>query len=66
MFISSTKVFISTSRKRVRVQHQKCLSPAQNELVSRYSDKPVCLQCNIVFGDESKDYLVTSDEHVRL
>ena len=36
VFISSTKVFVSTIAKRVCVQHQKCSSPAQNAFVDRY------------------------------
>ena len=48
----------------VHLQRQKCSLPAQNAFVA--SDKYVCLQCDLYLEVTSKDYLVASDERVRL
>ena len=61
--VSSTNVFIS-SVKHVHLQHQKCLSPAQNAFVAL--DKRIHLQCDLYLEVSSREYLVTSDERVRL
>ena len=61
-FISSAKVFISSSNKFV--SRAKCLSPAQNAFVT--SDKHVRLQCDLYVEVSSKDYLVVSDKRVHL
>ena len=51
-FISSTKVFVSNA-KRIHLQRQKCLSPAQNAFV-----------CSVIPYSEvtSNDYLIASDK----
>ena len=62
-FIPSAGVFIS-SMKHIRLQCQKCSSPAQNVFVA--SDKHVRLQCDSYLELSSRDYLVASDESIRL
>ena len=62
-FISSTKLFISNT-KRIRLQRQKYSSLAQNAFIA--SNKPVRLQCDPYFEMSSRKYLVASDERVRL
>ena len=63
MFVSSAKVFVS-SMKPVRLQHQKCLSPAQSAFVA--SNKPVHQQCDSYLEVTSRYYLIASDERIRL
>ena len=55
-FVSSAKVFIY-SVKRVRLQHQRCLSPAQNAFSN--SNKHVRMQCDSYL--DIRDDLITSD-----
>ena len=62
-FVYSAKVFIS-STKRVHLQRQKCLSPAQNAFVA--SNKHVRRQFDSYLEVSSRAYLVASDERVRL
>ena len=50
--------------ERVRLQCQKCSSPTQNSFVA--SDKHVRLHCDSYLKESSKDYLVASNERVRL
>ena len=62
-FVFSVKVF-NFSAKGVHLQHQKCLSPAQIAFIA--SNKHVCLQCDSCLEVSSRDYLIASDERVRL
>ena len=65
VFVSSTKLLVSTSVKHVCVQCQKYTSPAQNVFV--WYDKPVGLQCHMSYLEmNNRVYLVASREHVLL
>ena len=64
MFVSSTKVFIS-SMKCVRLQLQKRSFSAQSAFIT--SNKPVERQCKLSLEVKSRDYhLVDSDEYIWL
>ena len=63
VFISSSNAFDS-STKRVCLQRQNCSSRGQNVFITSY--KHVCLQCDSYLEVSNKDYLVASDERVRL
>ena len=56
-------VFISCM-KHVCFQRHRCSSPAQNVFVA--SDKHVHLQCDSYLEVSSRDYLVASNERIRL